>query len=319
MLKVMRRSAPGLMAVTDLTGFALPEDAVWIDLLEPSRTEELAVEAALGLELPTREEMAEIEPSSRLYQENGATVMIATLLSNSEGDEPITTPVTFALIGQRLVTIRYAEPKSFTVFAAQQERQPDPKAGGPQVFIGLLDAVVDRLADTLERTSAEVDRTSRDIFRRPRVASFDDIIDRLGRAQMTDSMVRDSLVSISRLLSFGSLADQIEDDKDCSEHMMSLHRDTQSLTDHASYQSGNITFLLDAAMGLINIEQNAILKRFTVLSIMLMPPTLVAGIYGMNFKVLPELNWDFGYYAALVMMVVVAFAPIVYFRIKRWL
>jgi len=319
MLKVMRRGGPGLQAVPSLDGFSLPEDVVWIDLAEPTRAEELAVEAALHFELPTREEMAEIEPSSRLYQEHGATVMIATLLANSETDEPITTPVTFALIGTRLVTIRYAEPRAISVFAAQMERQPDGQLAGHKVFIGLLDAVVDRLADILERTSAEVERTSRDIFRRPRTAHFEEIIDRLGRAQTTDSMVRDSLVSISRVLSFGSLADQIEGDADCREHIKSLHRDAQSLTDHASYQSGNITFLLDAAMGLINIEQNAILKRFTVLSIMLMPPTLVAGIYGMNFHNLPELSWSFGYYAALVLMVAVAFAPILYFRVRRWL
>ncbi len=319
MLNVMRHSWPGLHAVEQLEGFSLPEDAVWIDLCEPTRAEELAVEGALRLELPTREEMAEIEPSSRLYQEHGATVMIASLLINSEGDEPQMTPVTFALIGRRLVTIRYAEPRAFAVYASQAERQPDESADGPQVFIGLLDAVVDRLADILERTSSEVERTSRDVFRRPRVAAFEDIIDRLGRAQTTDSMARDSLVSISRVLSFGSLADQIEDDAECRDHLSSLHRDVQSLTDHASYQSGNITFLLDAAMGLINIEQNSILKRFTVLSVMLMPPTLVAGVYGMNFHNLPELNWSFGYYAALVLMVIVAFAPLVYFRLKRWL
>src|SRR5437870_269877 len=105
MLKVLRRSVPGLHEVPDVGAYSLPEDAVWIDLTRPTRAEELAVEAALRLELPTREEMAEIEPSSRLYQEHGATVMIASLLTNSEGDEPEMTPVTFALTGRRVVTI----------------------------------------------------------------------------------------------------------------------------------------------------------------------------------------------------------------------
>jgi magnesium transporter len=319
MLRFLSRSVPGLQAVTDIKAFSLPEDAIWVDLSEPTREEELAVEAALRLELPTREEMAEIEPSSRLYQEHGATVMIASLLYNSEGDAPQMTPVTFALIGERVVTIRYAEPRAFTVYATQTERVVEDHVDGAKIFIGLLDAVVDRLADILERTSGEVERASRDIFRRPRVAPFEDIIDRLGRAQTTDSMARDSLVSISRVLSFSSLAEQIEGDTECREHIKSLHRDAQSLTDHASYQSGNITFLLDAAMGLINIEQNDILKRFTVLTIMLMPPTLVAGIYGMNFHNLPELSWSFGYFAALALMVIVAFAPLIYFRVKRWL
>src|SRR5438034_4577765 len=107
MLRVLRRSVPGLQDVPDVGNFALPEDAVWIDLCQPTREEELAVEGALRLELPTREEMAEMEPSSRLYQEHGATGMIASLLVNSATDEPDMSPVTFSLTGRRVVTIRY--------------------------------------------------------------------------------------------------------------------------------------------------------------------------------------------------------------------
>jgi magnesium transporter len=319
MLRTLSRSTPGLIPVEQLQAWRLADDTVWIDLALPTRDEELAVERALGIELPTREEMAEIEPSSRLYQEHGATVMIASLLTNSESAEPLTTPVTFALVGPRLITIRYAEPRAFSVYGAQAERQPETAASGVLVFIGLLDAIVDRLADILERTSSQVEQTSRDIFRRPRGSSFEDIIDRLGRAQIVDSKVRDSLVSISRMLSFGSLAEQIEGDRDCRDHLRSLQRDVQSLTDHASYQSGNITFLLDAAMGLINIEQNAILKRFTVFSIMLMGPTLVAGVYGMNFEHMPELKWLIGYPFALVLMVAAMVGPLTYFSLRRWL
>ena len=317
MLKVLRKSVVGLTkTAADAT---LAEDAVWIDLLHPTREEEVAVERALGVELPTRDEMAEIEPSSRLYQEGGATVMIATLLTNSEGAKPLNTPVTFVLAGNRLVTIRYGEPRAFGAVAEKAERQPDTATSGVQVFIGLLDAVVDRLADILERTSNEVERTSQDVFSRPRGASFEDIIDRLGRAQIVDGKARDSLVSLSRLMSFGSLADQVEQDMDCREHLKTLQRDVQSLTDHTSYQSGNITFLLDAAMGLINIEQNSILKRFSVFSIMFIPPTLVAGIYGMNFHMMPELDWKFGYGFALILIVIGMVGPIAYFKRKGWL
>ncbi|HWA60277.1 MAG TPA: magnesium transporter CorA family protein [Caulobacteraceae bacterium] len=319
MLRLLRSSVAGLRKVEDVADFSLADDAIWIDLAHPTRAEELAVEAALGVELPTREEMAEIEPSSRLYQENGATVLIANLVTNADSDHPKSTPVTFVLTGPRLVTIRYAEPKAFSVFASQLERQPDLGGTGVHTFIGLLDAVVDRLADILERTSAEVERTSFDVFARPRGASFEDIIDRLGRAQVVDSKVRDSLVSLARMISFGSLADQIERDADCREHLKSLHRDIQSLTDHCSFQSGNITFLLDAAMGLINIDQNAILKRFTIFSIMFIPPTLIAGVYGMNFEHMPELHWLAGYPWALILMALGMFGPLVYFRVKKWL
>jgi magnesium transporter len=128
----------------------------------------VAVEKSIGLLLPTREEMAEIEASSRLYQEDGGTFMTATVLVNADGDLPTAAPVTFVLTGDRLVTIRYVEPKSFAVFAAQAERQPSLCPGGAQTFLGLLDAVIDRTADILERTSSEVEAQSRIIFSRPR-------------------------------------------------------------------------------------------------------------------------------------------------------
>ena len=319
MLKVLSHSGRGLTTVATPQDLRLADDTVWIDLLEPSREEELAVERALGVELPTREEMAEIEPSSRLYQESGATVLIATVLTASETTRPLNSPITFVLAGKRLVTIRYVRPKAFDAFAAQAERQPDMTGNGAQVLIGLLDAIVDRLADVLERTSAQVERTSLDVFSRPRTSRFEDIIDSLGRAQVVDSKVRDSLVSLHRMISFAGLAEQIESSQECRDHLVSLHRDVQSLTDHCSYQSGNITFLLDAAMGLINIEQNAILKRFSVFSIMFIPPTLIAGIYGMNFHNMPELGWQWGYFGALALIIVAAVAPIVYFRRRGWL
>jgi magnesium transporter len=319
MLKILRTSAPGLREAGDLEALKLGDDVVWVDLIHPTRAEELAVEHALGVELPTREEMAEIEPSSRLYQENGATVLIATIVTNSDTERPASSPVTFVLVGKRLVTIRYAEPRSFSAYAAQIERQPEALHSGVQVFVGLLDAVVDRLADILERTSAEVESTSQDVFSGRRSSSFEAIIDRLGRAQVVDSKVRDSLVSLARMISFGSLNDEIEADHDCLDHMKSLHRDVLSLTDHCTYQSGNITFLLDAALGLINIEQNSILKRFSIFSIMFIPPTLIAGIYGMNFEHMPELKWMAGYPWALILMAVGMLGPLIFFRWKRWL
>jgi len=318
MLKVLSHSGAGLKTVTAPQDLRLAADDVWVDLIEPSREEELAVERALGVELPTREEMAEIEPSSRLYQKDGATILIATVLTASDTPRPINSPVTFVLVGNRLVTIRYVRPRAFDAFASQADRLPDATVSGAQVFIGLLDAIVDRLADVLERTSAQVERTSLDVFSRPRTAAFEDIIDSLGRAQVVDSKVRDSLVSLHRMISFAGLADQIETSQECRDHLTSLHRDVQSLTDHCSYQSGNITFLLDAAMGLINIEQNSILKRFSIFSIMFIPPTLIAGIYGMNFHHMPELDWEWGYFGAVILMLGASIGPILYFRRKGW-
>ena len=279
----------------------------------------MAVERSLGLLLPTREEMAEIEASSRLYQEDGGTFMTATILVNADGQLPTAAPVTFVLYGAKLVTIRYVEPRAFAVFAAQAERQPSLCPNGSQTFLGLLDAVVDRTADILERTAAEVEVQSRAIFSRPRGAAFEEILNKLGRAQIVNSKARDSLVSLARLLSFATLADQFDGEKDLRDHLKSLQRDVQSITDHSSYMAGNITFLLDAALGLINIEQNSIFKVFSVFSIVFLPPTLIAGVYGMNFEHMPELKWLDGYPMAICLMAVAAIAPLLWFKRKGWL
>ncbi len=319
MLRMLRRGAPGFDTPQTAAGWRLPDDVVWIELIEPTRAEELAVEQALGVLLPTREEMAEIEVSSRLYQEDGATFMTATVLCNADGDAPTSAPVTFVLVGPRLVTIRYMEPRAFAIFGAQAERQPSLCPDGVTTFLGLIDAIVDRIADILERASAEVETTSRAIFDRRKGGGFEEILNRLGKAQNVNAKSRDSLVSLARLISFALLADQIDAREEGRDHLRSLHRDVASLTDHASYLSGNVTFLLDAALGLINIEQNTIIKIFSVAAVVFLPPTLVASIYGMNFHHMPELEWEGGYPMAITLMILSVLVPLWWVRRKGWL
>jgi magnesium transporter len=323
MLRVLRQSETGLRQVDpeDISDrdWQMPPDTVWIDLTHPNRPEELAMEAALGVNLPTREEMAEIEVSSRLYQDHGATFMIATLLTNAEGEQPRAVPVTFVLVKDKLVTIRYDEPRAFSAFAAQIERQPTPEHSGVHVFLGLIDAIVDRISDVLEHASEEVEEISRTIFDAQRKGRLEQILNRLGRVNMVMAKGRESLVSLARLTSFAALADEIEANKECQEHLTSLKSDVQSLTDHVAYQSGNITFLLDAALGFIGIEQNSLSKIFSVASVVFLPATLLAGIYGMNFEHMPELHEAWAYPLVLVAMVVVMVGPLIWMRRRGWL
>jgi magnesium transporter len=319
MLKVLRKGGAAFETFTPGPGWRLPEDALWIDLVSPTRDEELAVEQAIGVQIPTREEMAEIEPSSRLYQEAGATFMTAAILTGAASEFPLLAPVTFVLAGQRLVTIRYVEPSAFHAFAAQFERQPCAMPSGGEVFLSLLDAVIDRVADIVEGVALEVEETSQGVFRRPRRGGFEPVLTRLGHAQMVSAKARNSLASLARLISFAALADQLESVPDLREHLRSLQRDVQSLTDHAAYVSANITFLLDAALGLINIEQNAIIKIFSVAAVAFLPPTLIASVYGMNFDHMPELAWPWGYPLAVLAMIASAAVPLWWFRRKGWL
>ena len=317
MLNILRRGASAPETVTPREGWTLPDDAVWLDLIKPTRAEELAVEKVIGVQIPTREEMSEIETSSRLYQENGATFMTAAVLTHATTDFPLLAPVTFVLVGDRLVTVRYAEPSAFTAFIGQFERQPCDLGGG-EAFLALLDAIIDRVADILEAVQADVEEASQGVFRGAK-GGFRPVLNQLGHAQMVSAKARASLASLARLISFANLAQQLERVRGLREHLRSLQRDVQSLTDHAAYVSANITFLLDAALGLINIEQNAIGKIFSVLTVLVLPATLIASIYGMNFEHMPELDWLLGYPMALGLMAASMLAGFSWFKWKGWL
>ena len=260
---------------------------MWIDLVTPTVQEDKLVEQLLGIAVPTREEMQEIEVSSRLYVENGARYMTATLMCQSDTATPKTTPVTFILSDHRLATVRYDEPRPFAIVEHKLARACPPKVTGETVLMDLLDAVIDRAADILERIGAEVDQVSHAIFEpeaETELPSYKDVLKALGRKGDLTSKVRESLVSIGRLLLFlANEADGMKWPKDMRAQLQSMQRDVISLSDHATYLSNKITFLLDALLGIVNIEQNAIIKIFSIAAVMFMPPTLVASIYGMNF------------------------------------
>lgn len=304
-------------------GGMIPEDAVWIDCLEPTKEEERFVDEALGLDVPTEEEMQEIEVSSRLYQEGTALYMTATMLTRADTTNPESVPVTFVLTGHRLLTLRYAEPLPFRVYAAKVRRHQMPCATGEDVLAGLLDAIVDRVADILERVQTELDNMSREIFvREPGFGKvrFDDVLRRVGRSHSLNSQARESLVSLARLIGFlGRPADDNKLPKSVNRNFKTISRDVASLSDHASFLANNINFLLDATLGLINSEQNGIIKIFSVAAVVFLPPTLIASMYGMNFKFMPELDWMFGYPMALCLMVFSAVLPYYFFKRRGWL
>lgn len=300
-----------------------PDKAVWIDMVTPTVTEDKLVEQFLGVAVPTREEMQEIEVSSRLYVENGARYMTATLMCQSDTASPKTTPVTFILSGHRLVTVRYDDPRPFVLIEQKLARNASPKASGESVFVDLLDAVIDRSADILERIGSEVDQISLAIFEPDEAEApvYNDILKQLGRKGDLTSKVRESLVSINRLLLFlANEADTMRWAKDIRAQLKSMQRDVISLSDHATYLTNKVTFLLDALLGSVSIKQNDIIKIFSIAAVVFMPPTLVASIYGMNFhRGMVELEWAYGYPFALGLMVMAAVVPYLIFKWRKWI
>jgi magnesium transporter len=326
MLAVFVASETSLKKAPAADLVALPEAAVWIDLVKPTAAEDKAVERLAGIAVPTREDMQEIEISSRLYIENGARYMTATLMCAADTESPRTTAVTFILASHRLVTVRYDEPKPFSLVENKLARSCAAGITGEMVLMELLDAVIDRNADILERAGSDMDTISHDIFepggaaRTGHARRYTDILIAIGRKGDLTSKVRESLVSIGRVVTFVAAAvEGAKWSKDMREQLKTMQRDVASLTDHASYLSNKITFVLDAMLGVVNLEQNNIIKLFSVMAVVLMPPTLIASIYGMNFKIMPELEWHYGYALALVAMVMAAAGPYFFFRWKNWL
>ncbi|MBW8271058.1 magnesium/cobalt transporter CorA [Caldovatus aquaticus] len=307
---------------------AVAQRPVWIDLVSPTPEEVRAVQQELGVEIPTREEMQEIESSSRLYREGDALFLTAPFLHGVETGEYGSTAITFVLTGETLVTVRYATPKAFSVFAVRAQRNPGLLASPDAVMLHLFEQVVDRLADILERIGAEMDRASQLAFRtareRTKAATVKDVdlkdaLLTLGQVGEVTTRASETLLGLSRILTFVGAEKAAAVRKENQGLIKTLVRDVRSLADHANFLNNKAQFLLDAVLGIVNVEQNAIIKTFTVVSVALMPPTLIASIYGMNFQVMPELQWELGYPLALVLMVVSAVLPIYYFRRKGWL
>ncbi len=303
-------------------------ELTWIDLHHPTKEEENAIETLLNASIPTREEMREIELSNRLYMEDGHLFATASLMSKAESCEPEIHAVTFILIGNCLVTVRYADPLPFQAYIKNVSKLDDLPINGADILTGLQQAIVNRLADILEIAGHHIDGVMRTIFR-PAITDkeelvrtkpdYQEVLRRIGIDGDLTSKARESLVSVSRLLSFISQTNHFRHHESNSQKIQMMLRDIQALNDHASFLNNKSSFLLNATLGLISMDQNNIIKIFSVAAVVLLPPTLVASIYGMNFEYMPELHWHLGYPLTLILMVFSAFLPYRYFKKRGWL
>ena len=305
---------------------ALPAGAIWIDLFQPTEAEEALAETLIGTNIPTREELEEIEPSSRLYQKRGAAFMTMSVIHGIADGRPASDPIGFILTDRHLVSVRYVDPRPFTIFADHLSAEPDLARDARTMFVRLLDAIVDRLADEFEASGRQVEAISTQIFehgassgRRSPELRLEALLRRIGKAQLLLAKLRESSVSTTRLLTFLVSLDAIDQDPNNRRHVRSLIADADALSDHSNFFGDNLTFLLNASLGLISLEQNLVMKIFSVFAVVFMPPTLIAGIYGMNFEHMPELEWLLGYPFALALILASAIAPFLIARRNGWL
>lgn len=321
------KSAVGPSDEADLPDVYEPVEApaadgrVWIDLVSPDAAALAHARETCGLRIPSREDLSEIESSSRHFVENGALYLSAPIMTASETSEPRLSPVGFIVTRERLITVRFDDLRAFKT--AREQAEAHAPRSGLEAFTLVIEAVIDRAADVLEGVGAHLEDLSQEVFHEPAHTRRDSaamrrLLRKVGGYGDRGSKMRGSLLAINRILPFvvdtadGTLPPELEG------RLNAARGDVASLTAYVENLANKVQFLLDASLGLINIEQNDVFKILTVVSAVGVPPTLVASIYGMNFKLMPELEWRFGYPYAIALIVLSTVLPLVWFRRKGW-
>lgn len=303
----------------------LPEGLFWLDMVAPTTEEHLAVEKRLTIEIPSKTEVWKNNVLNRLYVEEDVAYMTASLISKSDSPYPTTSAVTFILGENFILTVHDITPTSFKNFSARLQRPHEKFHTSAHLIAGLFEEIIHRVAYNSELVVSSLDEVSHDVFgvnvldKRVKKSSqfLKGAIKKLGGAADLNSQISDSLHSINRLLVFLKQISAPEPTTIAAIDLMVS--DTIALKSQCAFLSDKITFLLDATLGLINVEQNVIIKIFSVVAVFFLPPTMVSSIYGMNFHHMPELSWVGGYPMALGIMALCAIIPYIYFRRKGWL
>lgn len=325
MITLYYRDHSTIRAVELMASDSIPQSTVWIDMYVASPEEIDRMEQHLNIQIPTGREVWKNHVLNRLYVEGDVAYMTAALITKVESPYPGTSPVAFVLTHEYLLTVRDIDPTSFRNFAKRTQRANEFFPNAWFLLEGLLEEVITRVAHNSEIVVDALDDLSHQIFEAKILGTstsnasqaMKNVLRLLGSSADLNSKINESLHSLQRLLLF--FREIVCNDPVLDRKIDILLSDASALTTQTGFVSDKVTFQLDATLGMINVEQNLIIKLFSVVAVFLMPPTLISGIYGMNFAHMPELNWIYGYPLALGLMVVCAAVPFFYFKKKGWL
>ena len=317
--KIIRNADPKLF---DELGY---DDILWIDLLRPSIKEQKAVENFMEISLQTKQQVEEIESTSKYSETENA------IISNSNffvptGDSFVVEPVSFIISNEGvLVSVRNAEFRTFREAEKRLQMNYRSFSTGYHLFISLLEVRIDYDADLVEMIAKQVATLSKDINSEDSIDK--EIIHRINALLESTMLLRENIFDRQRVLSGILRSERFPND--IYPRLQLMIKDVNSLINHADFSFQRLDYIQDAALGLINIEQNGIVKIFSVAAVIFMPATLIASIYGMNFKTMPELEWTWtlsngwviplGYLFAIALMIIASILTIWFFRYKKWL
>ncbi len=317
--KIIRNADPALF---DDLGY---DDILWIDMLQPTIKEQKAVENFMEFSLQTRQQVEEIESTSK-YSETENTIVSNSNFFVPTGESFVVEPVSFTLSNEGvLVSVRQAEFRTFREAEKRLQMNYRSYSTGYHIFISLLEVRIDYDADLVELVSKQVSTLSKDINSEEAIDKK--VIHRINGLQESTMLLRENIFDRQRVLSGVLRSERFPND--IYPRLQLMIKDVNSLINHADFSFQRLDYIQDAALGLINIEQNEIVKIFSVASVIFMPATLIASIYGMNFRFMPELDWTWplpngfelplGYLFAIGLMLLCSGLTIWFFRYKKWL
>lgn len=289
--------------------------ALWVDVYEPTEDEREMLNSFLRAELPVSEDVEEIEFSARYFQDSAGLHVHSLFLSPAEGRHTTVT-VAFILQPHRLITVREGELIDFRLLRMRARRGQVMAASPQELLINIFEQKVENLADVLEDIHRKLEDVSHLVLEE-NDADLEDAIDKLAKLEDSNGKVRLCLMDTQRSISF--MQRHLREHFELQETAREIKRDVDTLMSHTAFLFDKINFLMDSTQGFISIEQSQVIKTFSIAAVVFLPPTVVASVYGMNFDLMPELHWKYGYIWALIIMVLAGIAPYWYFKRKGWL